>query len=85
MTYKEDDEILIIDSEHIDDDVQQCIKSISSLIGFDFSQFNITNIYSLNVVLNSPERFINNPDVCIKLRDLKELIHLLGGRENVPK
>lgn len=85
MKYKEENEKIITDTGRVDDDVLQYIKSISAIIDFDLSQFEISNIYSLNAILHSPDRFINDADTCQKIRDLKELIRLMGGLENVSK
>jgi len=85
MKYKEENEKIITDTGRVDDDVLQYIKSISAIIDFDLSQFEISNIYSLNAILDSPDRFINDADTCQKIRDLKELIRLMGGLENVSK
>lgn len=85
MKYNEEDEKIISDAGQIDDDVMLYIKSVSVIIDFDLSQFEIKNIYSLNAILDSPDRFINDANTCQKIRDLKELIRLMGGLENVSK
>ena len=83
MNYKENEEKMLIDTPQIDEEVTKYVKIISDLIGFDLSQYNVSNIYALNVILANPSNFISDPDVCNKIHDLKELMNLMEGLSDV--
>ena len=83
MNYKENEEKMLIDTPQIDEEVTKYVKIISDLIGFDLSQYNVSNIYALNVILSNPSHAISDTDVCNKIHDLKELMNLMEGISDV--
>ncbi len=60
----------------VDPVVSEFLFLLTSLVNYDFSKLMITNVYDLNILMNSPENYIQDKNVCKKVKSLKHLMEL---------
>ncbi len=55
-------------------EVENVLKSMSNLVGYDLTRLDIDDEYTLNIFFANPKRFLNDEEIIKKVKEVKEIL-----------